>query len=419
MKQFVLTLIVFANVVTIFAQETEIQDTFQNYPLGNLLPYTPPNDPEFFSNEFIHVDLTTGQTSSSVLDTMKLSKEIIQEGYVPSTMANPQVGTSKAFGQLTAAYNYQDFPNYPMSAIVRIEMYDGQNNMLGTCSGAFINKNTVLSAAHCVHTPPNLYTNIANIKVVPAYDNGTAPYGEFWAAGFWIPNNWVSNQDWNYDLMVINMTGDPGLITGYLGWAAGDANTGIFTNSSSVFNTFGYPATTLTGTPVFDVGERMWHMQGYFDFFGNGTTLGNNVVYHYNQGFKGLSGSNTYLYDYYNRYVMAILSHGFDPPSVQNSFTGHVRLNSFLGGFINTYAPETILSIDEPSQEYLSIYPNPCKDVIHVEGLTNIEVDFNILDMTGKTVLSGVTNGLIRTEKLTSGYYHLEIDGSQLKLLVQ
>lgn len=385
--------------------------------LGDFLPYSPPKDSTYFSNVFMYYSIADGSIDSFMVDMHSLTPNLRQSGYIPAPLkdAPEEMDQVKVFSNLSAAYTYSNYPNYPMSAVVRIEMYGPGNVLQGTCSGSLINKNTVLSAAHCVHYPPNVWQNITGIKITPAYDNGNAPYGSVWATGFWIPNNWVNNTDWNYDMLVINLTGDLGLSTGYLGWWANDANTSVFLNSSSTFNTFGYPATTLGGSPVFDYGERMWHMQGYFDFFGNGS-LGTNCVYHNNQGYKGLSGSNTYLYQNGERYVMAILSHGFDPPSYPNSITGHVRLNNFLGNFIYYYAPE--VGIENTVSSTLHVFPVPATDDVFIQGL-NASEDYVLFNVSGQPVATGKTTGNISVEHLPAGIYFLNILQHSYKIIVQ
>jgi V8-like Glu-specific endopeptidase len=389
----------------------------QDYTVGNLMNYSQPKDSNYFSNIWVHHDLINSKIDSIAIDTSNQRTEFKGEPYVP-TYLNTDCDNlqERSFGLLAAAYNYPNWPYYPYSAIVRLEMYNSNNILLGTCSGAFINKNTVLSAAHCVHSPPTTLNQIASIKVVPAYDNGSGPYGTYWATGWSVPQNWVTNVDWNYDFLVINLSGNPGLVTGYLGWWPGDANTDIFLNDLSLFNTLGYPATTLSGTPVFDYGERMWHMQGNFDYFGNGPLLGWNVVYHNNQGYKGLSGSNTYLKDGDNRYVMAILSHGFDPPSMPNSITGHVRINTFLGNFLYNYAPE--VGVEEINSSSFSIYPNPANEKIYINGLNREKTSYSLLDLSGKVVRQSQTSGAIQTDDVEPGIYFLRIGEHTRKFIV-
>ncbi len=160
----------------------------------------------------------------------------------------------------------------------------------------------------------------------------------------------------------------------------------------------------------------MWHMQGYFDFFGDGISLGSNVVYHYNQGFKGLSGSNSYLYQGGNRYVMAILSHGFDPPSMPSSLTGHVRLNSFLGNFMYYYAPE--IGLEEEVTNTINIYPNPCNEKIYIDGLQSETAPYTLVDIAGKLICSGHTSGFIETNTMPAGIYYLSLDSKITKMVV-
>ncbi len=78
-----------------------------------------------------------------------------------------------------------------------------------------------------------------------------------------------------------------------------------------------------------------------------------------------------------------------------------------------TYVVTSILSIGEITANPLKIYPNPADDYLNVPDLFRNK-KFAIYSILGKKVLSGhFTNSRIAIEKLKTGLYFLEIEGSR------
>lgn len=68
------------------------------------------------------------------------------------------------------------------------------------CSGNSVsakNKSTVSTAGHCVNEGPGTFAT--NFVFVPAYENGTAPYGKWTATSLYAPTQWSSGGDMAYD----------------------------------------------------------------------------------------------------------------------------------------------------------------------------------------------------------------------------
>jgi hypothetical protein len=68
------------------------------------------------------------------------------------------------------------------------------------CSGNSVsakNKSTVSTAGHCVNEGPGTFAT--NFVFVPAYENGTAPYGKWTATSLHAPTQWSSGGDMAYD----------------------------------------------------------------------------------------------------------------------------------------------------------------------------------------------------------------------------
>ncbi len=69
------------------------------------------------------------------------------------------------------------------------------------CSGSAVsstNKDTVLTAGHCVHEGPGSFAT--NFAFVPAYNNGNRPYGTFTARKLYTTNAWANSGDFDYDV---------------------------------------------------------------------------------------------------------------------------------------------------------------------------------------------------------------------------
>ncbi|WP_447009014.1 peptidase [Saccharothrix sp. DSM 118769] len=114
--------------------------------------------------------------------------------------------------------------------------YQGRN---ASCSGNAVtsaNKSTVITAGHCVKLDGAFHTNVA---FVPAYDNGTAPYGTWNARATFATPQWVASEDINYDIGAI-----------VVGQLAGQSLTDVVGAQGIAFNqsravdmyAFGYPA---------------------------------------------------------------------------------------------------------------------------------------------------------------------------------
>lgn len=87
----------------------------------------------------------------------------------------------------------------------KVYFHDPSTNQNGKCSGGVINnpaKDMVMTAGHCVF---NGSAWVTDFYFVPAYDNGSVPYGS-WAANYaTAPNPWLDTGDVDYDVAVVNV----------------------------------------------------------------------------------------------------------------------------------------------------------------------------------------------------------------------
>ncbi|CAF2419272.1 unnamed protein product [Rotaria sp. Silwood2] len=115
------------------------------------------------------------------------------------------------------------------------------------CSASVVtatNRNTVLTAGHCVYNT-NTKKWATKFLFVPAYSNGLSRYGSWTAHHFAALNGWMNNHDHNYDVAIAAMnTNSRGQhiqdVTGALGMTAN------WPKEATVY-AFGYPVSLSGG----------------------------------------------------------------------------------------------------------------------------------------------------------------------------
>ena len=109
------------------------------------------------------------------------------------------------------------------------------------CSGGVINnptKDMVFTAGHCVHQGSSS-SWMTNWAFVPAYYNGSEPYGIWYANKLTTFNAWISSSDLNYDIGVVNVGSNGGnLLVNMVGGNGLQYNYGY----SVTVTIWGYPA---------------------------------------------------------------------------------------------------------------------------------------------------------------------------------
>ncbi|MEQ8703553.1 MAG: trypsin-like serine protease [Phaeodactylibacter sp.] len=217
---------------------------------------------------------------------------------------------------------------YPWSASVKL-FIEWPNGQIGVCSGALIDPKHVLSAGHCVYS----HTNggwADQIFVYPGYQNQQAAFGGGISASLTSLTGWTVNQDFSFDLSVIELDRHIGGIAGWYGYDQ-NSNNNFFLNNT--FHNPGYPA-----DPPYD-GEFMYYWYGDYDL------TFNEIVVHYNLGYPGQSGSNSYHIANNDRRTHAVLTHNA-APFINSSIpaTGHTRLTQGKVNWINNTIADHISS---------------------------------------------------------------------------
>jgi len=108
------------------------------------------------------------------------------------------------------------------------------------CSGNSVaagNKSTVTTAGHCVNEGPGAFAT--KFTFVPAYLNGSAPYGKWTARALYAPTQWSSSGDMTYDTGFAVMSTLNGQ---YLSDVVGGSGLQFNAARGLSYKSFGYPA---------------------------------------------------------------------------------------------------------------------------------------------------------------------------------
>ncbi|MFJ4172217.1 trypsin-like serine peptidase [Paenarthrobacter sp. NPDC089714] len=126
----------------------------------------------------------------------------------------------------------------PVKHIGKIFFTLGGSNYV--CSGNSVtaaNKSTVSTAGHCVNEGPGAYAT--NFVFVPAYLNGSAPYGKWTAKALYSPTQWASSGNMQYDtaFAVVNTLNGQKLAD-----VVGSSGVQFNAARGLSYKSFGYPA---------------------------------------------------------------------------------------------------------------------------------------------------------------------------------
>ncbi|MDR0863730.1 MAG: carbohydrate-binding protein [Candidatus Symbiothrix sp.] len=95
-----------------------------------------------------------------------------------------------------------------------------------------------------------------------------------------------------------------------------------------------------------------------------------------------------------------------------------IRIGFKKGGLaLNWWSLAQTTGIDSPVAGRLSVYPTLTRDLLHIEGISSETV--KVMDLTGKSLISQVSNGIIDVSNLTAGVYILQVKGATGKFIKQ
>lgn len=142
---------------------------------------------------------------------------------VKGNAVSPTAGSSCGFYGSDSRANRTSTTTTPWNRVVKLVLYNN-GVVVGSCSGAIIRKNYVLTAGHCVNNadygnPNNKYW-FDNIVAYPGYNGSSAPYGSFSADHFYSFSNWTVDRNFDYDIALIHFPDSIGSVAGTFGYGS-------------------------------------------------------------------------------------------------------------------------------------------------------------------------------------------------------
>lgn len=173
-------------------------------------------------------------------------------GKVATPITQPQAGQPATVSGREPVLKATSGPLTPIPNVGKV--FFTINGSGYVCSGNSVNStngSTVSTAGHCINEGPGAYYK--DFVFVPAYENGSAPYGKWAARTLVATSQWVNKGDINYDtgFAVVSTLNGKRLadVVGASGVAFNQAR-------GLTYTAYGYPA----GTP-YD-GQRLWSCAG-------------------------------------------------------------------------------------------------------------------------------------------------------------
>ncbi|MCB2214372.1 trypsin-like serine protease [bacterium] len=221
---------------------------------------------------------------------------------------------SRSFSSLTEVGGYDSWPNTP---IVKLFMLWPSGNW-SECSGALIDSNHVITAAHCIYTfraercdSPASSCWASDTRVLSGYNSGDYTIAsERISSGLWTYTGWTSTQDLDFDIAVVQLKYPIGGSAGWYGFGYNNTDS-YFTDNT--FRSTGFPAES-----PYD-GSSMYTWSGTFD------TISTYQLDHDDYSYGGQSGSAVYNS---GNTIYGVLSHGTSDPTYPFPHTAYTRITS-------------------------------------------------------------------------------------------
>lgn len=150
----------------------------------------------------------------------RMRHAISADALVPATSMSPGRAGSSRSGPATKLAGPQAAPRNRLRSTAlnlstaqgKVFFHNPQDGQDYVCSGGTVNnptKDMVFTAGHCVYNGGGGGW-VTNWAFVPAYYNGSAPYGYWYANYMTTFNGWINNADFNYDVGVVNVSSNGG-----------------------------------------------------------------------------------------------------------------------------------------------------------------------------------------------------------------
>lgn len=314
-------------------------------------------------NQLMAYDLVTGsktiyQFSKSELKTLAKKSWKGNPGQLLKSLKTTKGRVREQLKEMTEPLEKIDHPAQYAEIVANAKLFIIQGgDRRGACSGTLVDSKWVITAGHCVHEEGPGGDFYEAVDVIPAYEAGEAPFGTFKSIALYALPGWIENEDYNYDIGLVELEEPIGAEIGWYGLKMDkveDCSAYTKPTEGSIFINAGYP-----GDTPYD-GQYLYARIGTFDccfqeccsqdnFCGPNQVRINNLSYH------GQSGSSAALF-YKDKdlpefpTVMAILSNGTDEKltnfialeSSDNEDSGKDSLALLIGGVIERNTPTSV-----------------------------------------------------------------------------
>ncbi len=211
-----------------------------------------------------------------------------------------------------------DTEAFPWSAVAKVYAHFPDGAAFEG-SAVLVGRDQALTAGHVVYDPRHGGW-ADDVVVVPGFDLGYEPFGEYVAQELRSFAGFVDDRDYDYDIALLGLDARAGDLTGWLGIAVrDDAET-----FDALLNTAGYPADL-------DDGEGMWYAADYpYAVDAHAIRLNGTL-----DAAQGQSGSGVWLREGDARFVVGVVSTETSSANVAARITGDVFdvLDAWLDGF--------------------------------------------------------------------------------------
>ncbi len=164
----------------------------------------------------------------------------------PRTLVPPSAPRGSSAAATASSTNVADPSVEPYSTHGRL--FFRIDSFIGSCSATVINtrgRNLAITAGHCLregYGSRGAWSR--HVVFVPAYENGSRPFGSFAARSIWVSPGYYRSENPNYDVGAVvlraNQLGKVANVVGARGWATG-------VSRFRPFQVFGYPAGSRHG----------------------------------------------------------------------------------------------------------------------------------------------------------------------------
>jgi V8-like Glu-specific endopeptidase len=255
--------------------------------------------------------------ATKLFDTSLFSGDLVGSMLEQSLQPTPEaVGSGGIQFTSSRVYPTQADTTYPTSATGKL--WFTINGAWYICSGTMVKPGIVVTAGHCVHEGNRSTTGWhSNFQFVPAYRNGSAPYGVWtnWTfantTSTWYNGGGGVPNDADYAVIVFNKNSSGkriGDYTGWLGWQYPD----LIGKHNTVF---GYPANLDSGLTNHRVDSNVNQGGGNTGVWGSdmtGGSSGGGVVFNLRVDYSGEPSG----WDFNANRLVSVVSYGYTTTSV-------------------------------------------------------------------------------------------------------